>query len=94
MEIQGRALLRDFSRKHSNVLKPLKRWVVLTEEAQWQTPAEVKATFPSVSFVKTTAVFNIGGNNFRLLSHIVYERLMVIIYNILVHEDYDKLKIE
>lgn len=92
MEIQGRYLLRDFSKKHPNALKPLKRWVVLTEEAQWRIPTEVKVTFPSVSFVKTTAVFNI--KSFRLLSHILYEKAIVVVYNILVHEEYERLKIE
>jgi mRNA interferase HigB len=93
MQIQGRHLLKEFGKKYAHARKPLERWVMIVEKVTWKTPKDVKAIFSDVSFVKTTTIFNIGGNKYRLLSHILYQKQMVVIYSILTHEDYDELTI-
>jgi mRNA interferase HigB len=94
MQIQGVHLLRDFSKKHSNAKKPLRRWVTIVETSDWKTPADIKTAYASVSFVNTTTVFNIAGNNFRLLSHVLFDKGTVVVYKIVTHAEYDKLTIK
>jgi mRNA interferase HigB len=93
MEIQGRHLLRNFSKKYAHARKPLDKWVEIVERVTWKTPNDVKVVFADVSFVKTTTIFNIGGNKYRLLSHVLYQKQKIVIYSILTHEQYDRLTI-
>jgi mRNA interferase HigB len=93
MQIQGRHLFRDFSKRHAHARKPLNKWIDIVEKVIWKTPNDVKAIFADVSFVKTTTIFNIGGNKYRLLSHILYQKQTVVVYSILTHEQYDRLAI-
>jgi mRNA interferase HigB len=93
MQIQGRHLLKEFGKKYPYARKPLERWVTIVEKAIWKTPKDVKAIFNDVSFVKTTTIFNIGGNKYRLLSHVLYQKQMVVTYSILTDEEYDRVTV-
>jgi mRNA interferase HigB len=94
MEIRARYIIGDFIEKYPIARKPLKRWEDATKEATWKTPADVKKVFSSVSFVGKTTVFNIGGNKWRLLTHILYEQKSVVVTHMLTHREYDNMKIE
>jgi mRNA interferase HigB len=93
MEIKAQELIREFVKEYPISKKPLKRWKTIVEGVIWKTPADVKATFASVSFVGKTTIFNIGGNKWRLLSYIEYEERMVIVTHVLSHKQYDNIKI-
>ena len=51
---------------------------------------ELRAVFPSVDKVGELYVFNIGGNNFRLIVIVRFERQMVFVRHVLTHKEYDK----
>ena len=51
---------------------PAPRMVHLTSAADWQTINDLRATFPSADLVGNCTVFNIGGNNFRLIARFFY----------------------
>ena len=55
--------------------------------ANW---AELKATFNTVDKVGELTVFDIGGNKYRLIAYIRFERQIVYIKAVLSHSDYDK----
>jgi len=46
--------------------------------------------FPSVDFVNNLAVFNIGGNKYRLIASIHFNRGKVYVRHVLTHQEYDK----
>ncbi len=79
-------------KKHPAARKPMHRWIEITEAAQWQSLAEVRRTFPHADAVRGTTMtcFNIGGNSFRLLTVISYERQTVVICELLTHAEYSK----
>lgn len=52
--------------------------------------AEVRQIFPTADKVGKLTVFNIGGNKFRLIVAIHYNRNKVYIRAILTHREYDK----
>jgi mRNA interferase HigB len=93
MLIQNRYIIDHFIKEHPISRKPLNSWETTVRQVIWTKPAEVKQTFGSVSFVGKTTIFNVGGNKWRLLSHIEYQEEMVIVTGVFTHKQYDKLKI-
>jgi len=50
----------------------------------------VKQDFPSADQVQRLTIFNIGGNNYRLIVRIEYAQQKVYIRSIVTHAEYDK----
>lgn len=51
---------------------------------------DLRATFASADYVDGLTVFNVGGNKYRLIAAIHYNRRKVFIRAILTHADYDQ----
>ena len=84
--------MRDFWEKHSDSEQQLKAWFQETSKAEWKTPNVIKAEYPSVSILKDNRfVFNIKGNNYRLIVKINFDYQMVWIRFIGTHAEYDKV---
>jgi mRNA interferase HigB len=93
MRLVGRQLLDDFAASHAEIRGPLRAWIGEVEEAEWQGPADVKARFPSASFLpENRVVFNIKGNKFRIETKVSYEILVVLAKRIGTHSEYSKWK--
>jgi mRNA interferase HigB len=57
-----------------------------------ETPQDVKAVFGSASFLgDNRVVFNIGGNNYRLVVAFRYDLQRVFVKQVVTHEEYDGL---
>ncbi len=69
---------------------PLRAWHQIAEHAAWTSPAELQQTYPSADFAQRLTVFNIGGNDFRLITRVEYERQEIYIRSVLTHAEYDK----
>jgi mRNA interferase HigB len=70
----------------------LRAWYKSAREADWKGPAGVKADHPTVSILKSgRVVFNIGGNKFRLVVAIRYEKGVIFIRFIGTHGQYDRI---
>ncbi len=86
--------LRQFWLRHPNAEKSLTEWYQTAKEAVWQSLDAVRDVYPhadavSVASGKTATVFNIGGNKYRLITAIHYNRQIVYLMMVLTHEDYD-----
>ena len=92
MIIRKRELLDSFAAKHSDAQKALQRWVTLVEEAEWQSHADLKLTFPSADYVGNGRyVFNIRGNNYRLITVVVFVAGLLTVRFVGTHAEYDKI---
>lgn len=79
-------------RKHSSVSEPLSAWLSETRGADWKTPNQLKERHPSASVIgNKRVVFNIKGNDFRLVTAINYQSGIVDIRFIDTHAEYDKI---
>jgi mRNA interferase HigB len=90
MHIITRVRLKEFWEKHPNAETSLRLWYKLTSLAQWQNFVELRQVFPSADQVENLTVFNIGGNNYRLITLVDYEYKKVFIRHVLTHAEYDK----
>jgi mRNA interferase HigB len=92
MHIITRKRLNEFAEKHPDDKISLLRWYKLMQKATPQSFAELRATFPTADKVGKLTVFNIGGNNLRLIAAIHYNRQKVYIRAVLTHAEYDQGK--
>lgn len=70
-------------------------WLAITEKAQWKRPEDVKKSHPKASILKgSRVVFNIKGNDYRLIAVVQYARGVLMIRFFGSHEDYDKIDAE
>jgi len=90
MHVITRSRLIEFWQKHPNAKPSLQVWYKLTASARWQNLVEVKEVFPSADLVGNFIVFNIGGNNYRLIVFIDFEFQKVFVRHVLTHAEYDK----
>ncbi|MGB7412704.1 MAG: type II toxin-antitoxin system HigB family toxin [Thermosynechococcaceae cyanobacterium] len=90
MHIITRSHLIRFWEKHPNAKPSLQLWYRLTSKATWQDLVEVRQTFSSADRVGQFTVFNIGGNNYRLIILIDYAYQKVFVRHILTHAEYNK----
>jgi mRNA interferase HigB len=84
--------IKKFCRKHANARKSLNAWYRATSMAIWRNLDDVKKTFAATDIFKCCTIFNIGGNNYRLIAIINYKAQIVYIREILTHAEYDKDK--
>ncbi len=81
-----------FVRKHASARPAFDTWYRRTLAANWRDFDEVKRDFRSADRYKACVIFNIGGNNYRLIVKINYRGHAVRIRKALTHAEYDKEK--
>jgi mRNA interferase HigB len=92
MVIISKAIIRAFATLHTDVKISLDNWYELTANADWKNFNEMKNTFNSVDAVGNDRyVFNIKGNNYRLIALIIFKKRTVFILFIGNHQEYDKI---
>lgn len=92
MRIIAKKTLREFWQLHPKSEQALKSWYKEVEAAEWNTPLDIKKSYASASFLKDNrVVFNIKGNDFRIVIRINYEFKLLWIRFVGSHEEYDKI---
>ena len=94
MKIIAIKTLRDFWTANPDAEQPLKAWVDEASKAEWKTPAEIKEQYRSASILKNRrVVFNIKGNDFRLVVAIAYRFGAIYIKFVGTHDEYNKIDV-
>jgi mRNA interferase HigB len=92
LRVIAKKILRDFWESHADCEQQLKAWFQEASKAEWKNPNEIKQEYPSASILNDNrVVFNIKGNNYRLIVKINYDYQMIWIRFIGTHSDYDKI---
>ena len=72
-----------------------KAWLDIVGRAQWRAPEDVKASYPKASILKSSrVVFNIKGNDYRLVAALQYRAGVVAIRFFGSHGEYDRIDAE
>lgn len=92
MRIIARRTLREFWEKHPDARQALQAWYADVKQADWKTPAEIKAIYRNASFIANNrVVFNVKGNQYRLIVAIQYPHSIVYIRFVGTHQEYDRI---
>ncbi len=95
MKIISVKTLKDYWEKFPQAEQPLKAWHDEVIRADWKTPGDIKAQFRNASILKNRrVVFNIKGNDYRLIVAIAYLRGWVFVKFIGTHKEYDAVDAE
>jgi len=81
-----------FIKIHSNSRNSLECWYKIVAATNFSSFTDLRKSFHSADKVGKLTVFDIGGNKFRLVAAIHYNRKKLYIRDILLHKDYDKNK--
>lgn len=92
MRIVAVGTLRDFWARHPDAEQPLRAWYDEARHAGWATPQDLRDHYASASFVGTNrVVFNIKGNQYRLVVAVAWRFQAVYIKFVGTHADYDRI---
>lgn len=95
MRVIAVSTLRVFWEKYPDAEQSLKTWVDEASKAQWSQPSEIKAHYRSASILKNRrVVFNIKGNDYRLVVAVAFKLGIVYVKFIGTHVEYDKIDAE
>ena len=92
MKIWGKEILEKFASRHVDITDALQRWIDFVEEINWKSHVELKSDFPTADYVGNNRyVFNIRGNNYRIVTVIVFISGILKIRFIGTHPEYEKI---
>lgn len=92
MRVIALRTLRESWQRHPQAEGPLRAWHAVANRAVWKTPADVKRDYPQASFLAgNRVVFNIKGNDFRLVAAIHYGRGLLYVRFVGTHAEYDRI---
>lgn len=92
MRVIAVAALRDFWQQHPDAEQPLKAWFEEASKVSWTQPSDIKAQYRSASILKNRrVVFNIKGNEYRLIVAIAYQLQIVYVKFIGTHQQCDAI---
>lgn len=91
MRIISRKRLIEFWQVHPDAEQPLRAWFAEAKKADWKRPAEIKALFRNASILPDNrVVFNIKGNDYRLVAAIDYRYGKIFIRFVGTHAEYNR----
>ena len=90
MRVIAERPLRQFWTRHREAEKPLKAWLWICKNSNFENFGQLRRTFGSVDKVGKFVVFDIGGNKFRLIVVVHFNRKRIYVRAVLTHEDYDQ----
>ena len=84
--------IKEFTGKHASSDVALRDWYLKYKRGEWNTLSDIKQTFNSVDYVGNNRyVFNIKGNDYRLVAIIIFASKKVYIRFIGTPSEYDKI---
>lgn len=90
MRIISNSALRAFAVRQPLAAGALQGWRKVIESNNFDSWMTLKNTFNTVDKVGELVVFNIGGNKYRLIAYIRFEKQILYIKAVLTHKEYDK----
>ena len=90
--IFSKRTIREFWEKHPDSEQYLKTWYDTVQGSDWKSPSDVKKSYANASILKNgRVVFNIKGNDYRLVARINYEKKWLFVRFVGTHAEYDNI---
>lgn len=92
MRVLSKRSLREFWLRHPQAERAMAAWYDYVDAARWENFADLKRTFNSADLVADKVVFNIRGNEYRIIAYVVYgPYYRVLIKFVGTHQEYDRI---
>jgi len=92
MRVIAHRTLVEYGKQHANAKTSLDSWYKTTKSAKWKDFQDLKKTFKSADYVGNHRyVFDIKGNDYRLVGKILFVQQIIYIRFIGTHGEYDKI---
>jgi mRNA interferase HigB len=92
MRVISNKALTDFSAIHGDADTALQAWRKIVEASSFESFAEIRATFNATDKVGDYYVFDIGGNKYRIVVAIHFDKKKLFVRHVFTHKEYDKWK--
>ncbi len=92
MQLSGQEIAKEAGKKHPDLRKALETWMEVVELTDWDSHASMTESFPNkVKYVREHGgyVWNIKGNDYRILAKVDFVEHVVQILKVGTHEEYD-----
>jgi mRNA interferase HigB len=90
MHVISRKKLKEAVARHADLEGPLDAWFRIAKTALWRSLPDVRKTSSTADAVGKWTVFNIKGNQYRLITEINYRYGRIYIRHVLTHAEYDR----
>ena len=91
MQIVGLSDLTNIALSYPDGQKAVSAWVAIVESAEWESIIDIRNTYSrAADYVNGRTIFNLRGNNYRLIVAIDYELQIVVFEALLTHAQYDR----
>ncbi len=90
MHVISRRALREFWEVHPAAKDSLATWFHLMEHSDLADFNATRGTFGAADYVAPYTVFDVGGNKYRVITVIHYDRRRVYIRHVFTHAEYDR----
>jgi mRNA interferase HigB len=90
MNVIKKKTLDGYAALHSDAAEQLLSWRKIFEKSAFSDIHAVRAALPTADFADPYTVFNIKGNNYRLITIIHYRYQRVYIKEFFTHAEYDQ----
>ncbi|MCL8267638.1 MULTISPECIES: type II toxin-antitoxin system HigB family toxin [Leptospira] len=92
MHVISKRKITEFIEQYPKSRSSLELWYKVFSKTDFDNFPHLRKVFPSTDIVQNLFVFNISGNNYRLIAAIHFNRKKVYIREILTHSEYNKGK--
>ena len=89
MHLISNKALRDFSARHPESNSPLQAWRRIIERSSPRSFADLKQLWNSTDKAGNFYVFNVGGNKYRVIAAVHFDRQMLYVRHVFTHPEYD-----
>lgn len=90
MRVISRRALREFWEKHPTATEPLAAWFRVMKSSSFAEFNALKRTFAAADYLAPYTIFDVGGNKYRVIAVIHYNRGRVYIRHVFTHPEYDR----
>jgi mRNA interferase HigB len=95
MRIVALSTLRAFWEANPQAERALRTWYKAVLRSEWQTMADIRKSFNSADFrPNNRVIFDIGGNNWRIVAVVLLQRKVMYIRFIGSHAEYDRINVD
>jgi mRNA interferase HigB len=90
MHVISRRALREFWERHPPAKLPLAAWFRVFETTGFANFTALKRIFRSADYLAPYTIFDVGGNKYRVIAVIHYNRQRVYVRHVFTHSEYDE----